>query len=105
MLTMAPQGFAGKAAAGRAAREGAAAGDWCAAVAQAAAAQAGLFNTAQLFLCKSSSGNCTANFRQNIVLQPSHAVSCEGRLPVGYGRMLGTAKETAENSSDSFSTI
>ena len=41
----------------------------------------------------------------NIVLQPSHAVSCEGRLPVGYGRMLGTAKETAENSSDSFSTI
>ena len=48
MLTMAPQGFAGEAAAGIAAREGAAAGDWCAAVAQAAAAQAGLFNTAQL---------------------------------------------------------
>ena len=60
MLTMAPQGFAGEAAAGIAAREGAAAGDWCAAVAQAAAAQAGLFNTAQLFLCKSSSGNGTA---------------------------------------------
>ena len=52
MLTMAPQGFAGEAAAGIAAREGAAAGDWCAAAAQAAAAQAGLFNTAQLFLCK-----------------------------------------------------
>lgn len=46
-----------------------------------------------------------SKLQANIVLQPSHAVSCEGRLPVGYGRMLGTAKETAENSSDSFSTI